>query len=178
MTSRNDLTYPLTVPFMTVVQGDEFCAKGGNAAGLAALENITNQLINNSKPVVSEITLYGPCGYSQSTYESDINSLFGNIAATYPTKARNYFYGVMLDEEAGYNISVSELTNIYTVAAADANNFGSNVTIGDYIEAFAGCGDWTQSQFQSGLQRRIRRRTGTDHVHEELHQRRRQRLRE
>jgi hypothetical protein len=149
MESHNDVGFPPAVyPYVTVVQGDEFCDKGGNSAALSALEQWTVKYLQQGKAVVSEITLYGPCGYSDATYENDVTALRDYVEANGPAASQKWL-GVMLDEEHGYGIAAADLEAINaSVTATMATTPGATWW---FNEIFAGTGDYTQATFNALL---------------------------
>ena len=143
--SRNDISYPNSVPYITTVQGDDFCSdKGGNANALSELENISNQLLANGKAVISEITIT-TCN-SISTYESDVSALEQYIDS-HEGDAGQKWLGVMLDEEHYYGIPVSSLEalNSYTNSIMGGSAGNSYY----FTETGAGCGDYSQGDYNA-----------------------------
>ncbi len=134
--------------YNTSTQGTVVEALGmGNCSySLSSAETATVKYINNSKPVITEISPQSGCA-SLSSYESMITSLVNYVNA-HASLASTYWGGVMLDEEPNYGFSVANLESL--------NNFAVNEVTGHvgglaylFLEDATWSGAWTQSQWNA-----------------------------
>jgi hypothetical protein len=127
----------------TVVEG---LGMGACSYSLSSAESETVKYINNSKPVITEISPQSGCD-SLSAYESLITSLTNYVSA-HASKASTWWGGVMLDEEPNFGFTVSNLESL--------NNFTENEVTGTigglaylFTEDATWSGAWDQAQWNA-----------------------------
>jgi hypothetical protein len=124
----------------------EALGMGSCSYTLASAETATVKYINNSKPVITEITPQSGCA-SLSSYESMITSLVNYVIA-HASKASTWWGGVMLDEEPNFGFTVANLESLNNFAVNEVTaHVGGTAYL--FLEDATWSGAWNQSQWDA-----------------------------
>lgn len=117
---------------------------GACAYSLSSVESATVRYIRARKPVWTEISPQSGCA-SLSSYKSMIHSLIHYVESRDASGARNWWAGVMLDEEPNFGFSVSSVISLNTYVNHQMIHVPGSAFV--FTEDATWAGAWSESQY-------------------------------
>src|SRR5262249_34381173 len=111
---------------------------------LSSVERATVRYIRARKPVWTEISPQSGCA-SLSSYKSMIHSLIHYVESRDSSGARNWWAGVMLDEEPNFGFSVSSVVSLNTYVSHQMINVPGSAFV--FTEDATWAGAWSERQY-------------------------------
>jgi hypothetical protein len=126
-----------------VVEG---VGSGHCAYSFSSIEKATLRYVRAKKPVWTELSPQSHCA-SLTSYKSMIHSLIHYVRHRAPTDAKNYWAGVMLDEEPNFGFSVSSVISLNRYAINQTGPLPGLTFVSTEDATWSGA--WTQRQYDN-----------------------------